>query len=174
MHIKLLLLALGFFALCNHTYSQNTGNDILKKQWNASWIVVPGESPDHYGIYLFRKKFMLKNKPGSFTIHVSADNRYKLYVNGNLVSMGPARGDISHWNYETLDISSNLKAGENVIAAVVWNHGESRAEFQMTLRTGFILLGSDSLSQVVNTNSSWKCIKDSSFQPIMFLFLLIM
>ena len=42
-----------------------------------------------------------------------------------------ACGDISHWNYETLDISSNLKAGENVIAAVVWNHGEWRAEFQI-------------------------------------------
>ena len=166
MHIKLQLLILANLVIPVISHSQNTGDEILKKQWNASWIVVPGESPDHYGVYLFRKKFTLKNKPGSFNIHVSADNRYKLYVNGNLVSTGPARGDISHWNYETVDIASNLKAGDNVIAAVVWNHGEWRAEFQMTLRTGFILQGSDSLSQIVNTNSSWKCIKDSSFQPI--------
>jgi Glycogen debranching enzyme len=166
MHIKLLLLLLAISTLSGISHSQQINDDILKKQWNASWIVVPGESSDHYGVYLYRKKFTLKNKPGSFTIHVSADNRYKLYVNGNLVSMGPARGDISHWNYETVDLASNLKAGENVIAAIVWNHGEWRAEFQMTLRTGFIIQGSDSLSQIANTNSSWKCIKDSSFQPI--------
>ena len=166
MKIKLTLLLFAIIMLSGISHSQQINDDILKKQWNASWIVVPGESPDHYGVYLFRKKFNLKNKPASFTIHVSADNRYKLYINGELVSMGPARGDISHWNYETVDIASNLKSGDNVIAAVIWNHGEWRAEFQMTLRTGFILQGSDSLSQTVNTNSTWKCIKDSSFQPI--------
>lgn len=166
MHIKLLLIVSTFLVLSTVSHSQQPDDNILKKQWNASWIVVPGESPDHYGVYLFRKEFSLKTKPGSFIIHVSADNRYKLYVNGDLISMGPARGDISHWNYETVDIAPNLRSGENVIAAVVWNHGEWRAEFQMTLRTGFILQGSDSLSQSVNTNSSWKCMKDSSFQPI--------
>eukprot|EP01041_Mallomonas_annulata_P041489 gene41489-65579_t len=27
--------------------------------------------------------------------------------------MGPARGDIAHWNYETVDIATYLKAGKN-------------------------------------------------------------
>ena len=86
--------------------------DVINKRWQAQWITVPGASIDGYGVYLFRKAIDLPAKPNKFIVHVSADNRYKLYINNQLVSMGPARGDISHWNYETVDISSYLKAGQ--------------------------------------------------------------
>src|SRR5579872_2704981 len=109
--------------------SQQVNPFILKNLWNASWITVPGASPDGYGVYIFRKDFNLNSKPVSYVIHVSADNRYKLFVNGKLASLGPARGDIDHWNYETVDIAPFLNQGKNVLAAVVWNHGEWRAEF---------------------------------------------
>ncbi|MFL5789576.1 MAG: alpha-L-rhamnosidase N-terminal domain-containing protein [Flavisolibacter sp.] len=144
---------------------QSISDAVLKKQWNAYWISVPGELPNAYGVYLFRKKIDLKIKPSSFIIHVSADNRYKLYVNGKLVSLGPARGDIDHWNFETIDIASYLHTSNNVIAALVWNDGDYRAEFQISLRTGFILQGNDSAEQIINTNASWKCIRDSSYRP---------
>ena len=71
-----------------------------------------------------------------FLIHVTADNRYKLYVNGELVSLGPARGDLHHWRYESVDIAPHLKTGKNVLAAVVWNFGELAPEAQITNRTG--------------------------------------
>src|SRR5256885_5368606 len=144
---------------------QSISDAVLKKEWNAYWISVPGELPNVYGVYLFRKKIDLKIKPSSFIIHVSADNRYKLYVNRKLVSLGPARGDIDHWNFETIDIASYLHTSNNVIAALVWNDGDYRAEFQISLRTGFILQGNDSAEQIVNTNASWKCIRDSSYRP---------
>ncbi|MEJ0033874.1 MAG: hypothetical protein WDO15_27660 [Bacteroidota bacterium] len=59
-------------------------------------------------------------------MHVSADNRYKLFVNGTLVSLGPARGDLTNWNYETVDIAQYLVVGKNAIAALVWNEGSAR------------------------------------------------
>jgi len=43
-------------------------------------------------------------------VHLSADNRYKLYVNSVLVSCGPARGDLYYWNYETVDLAPYLNA----------------------------------------------------------------
>jgi hypothetical protein len=59
--------------------------DVINKRWQAQWITVPGASIDGYGVYLFRKAIDLPVKPNKFIIHVSADNRYKLYVNKKLV-----------------------------------------------------------------------------------------
>src|SRR5215467_13911686 len=94
--------------------------------WHASWVAVPGESTTEYGVYLFRKSFNLSKKPDSFYIRVSADNRYKLYVNEKQVSLGPARGDLEHWNFELIDIAPFLHTGSNILAAEVWNEGKWR------------------------------------------------
>ena len=66
--------------------AQNISKDILTKRWDAYWITADNVFPKDYGVYHFRKTFSLNNKPVSFIVHVSADNRYKLYVNGELVS----------------------------------------------------------------------------------------
>ena len=87
------LFALLFTNFCS---AQQITPNILEKRWAASWIAVPKESGTGYGVYLFRKTFELTKKPTAFVIHVSGDNRYKLFVNEKLVSLGPARGDLSH------------------------------------------------------------------------------
>src|SRR3954454_12694034 len=76
----------------------------LLKQWKARWITVPQTSATGYGVYYFRKGFELTSIPKTYPVHVSADNRYKLFVNEKLVSVGPARGDFHHWNFETIDL----------------------------------------------------------------------
>lgn len=146
-------------------FAQKIEPSILEKRWSAQWISVPNASTDGYGIYLFRKSIELAAKPNSFIIHVSADNRYKLFINKKLVSMGPARGDIAHWNFETIDIASYLNAGKNIIAAQVWNEGEFKPEAQISYKTGFILQGGAEAQHIVNTNTSWKCVRDSSYAP---------
>lgn len=156
-------------ALILHTgvlSAQNIHPDILQKKWNALWIHVPGEPENDYGVYKFRKNLELTEKPPSFIVHVSGDNRYKLYVNGQLVSHGPARGEIFHYNFETVDLAPYLQKGKNVIAANVWNFGKYRAEAQMSYRTAFILQGNSQKEQIINTNRSWLCLRDESYQPI--------
>jgi alpha-L-rhamnosidase len=146
--------------------AQSVPDSLQQNQWNASWIQVPGEPAEGYGVYLFRRTILLNNKPDSFIIHVSADNRYKLFVNGEQVSLGPARGDLEHWYYETLDIAAFLQGGKNSIAALVWNEGPWRPEGQISLRTGFILQADGSTGSGINTNGAWKCIRDSAFGPL--------
>jgi len=160
------LIFAGFFF--RFSAAQQINENILYHPWKASWIAVPGESSNGYGIYLFRKTFNLKVKPDSFIIHVSADNRYKLYVNEKQVSLGPARGDLTHWNYETLDIASFLHAGVNILAAEVWNEGEWRAEGQISWRTGFILQTDRDYGVEICSSGSWKCIRDTAFRPLPF------
>ena len=132
----------------------------------ASWIAVPDEPAEDYGLYCFRKKINLQEKPSVFIVHVSGDNRYKLLVNEKLVSVGPALGDIRHWNFDIVDISPYLKSGDNIVAAKVWNEGNLKAVRQFSYRTGFFLQGTNEQTQVLNTNDSWKCIRDNSYTPI--------
>lgn len=134
--------------------------------WNASWIAAPGDDGREYGIYYFRKHLELAARPATFIIHISADNRYKLYVNDSLVSLGPARGDLYNWNYETVDLAPYLVAGKNIIAAIVWNEADYRPEAQISFRTAFIVQGNTPAEEVVNTNNSWKCMRDHAYQPI--------
>ena len=114
--------------------AQNINPDILAKTWKAKWIEYPGTKPNDYGVYHFRKSFVLNEQPQQFIIHVSADNRYKLYVNNTMVCFGPAKGDLYNWNFETIDIAPYLKKGSNIIAAAVWNFGEGKPVWQVSLK----------------------------------------
>jgi alpha-L-rhamnosidase len=134
--------------------------------WKAVWIAGPDERKDQYEVLKFRKTFDLASKPNSFIVHVSADNRYKLFVNGTLVSMGPARGDLMHWNYETVDIAQYLVTGKNAVAALVWNEGPMRPEAQVSLMTGFIMQGNTEAESVVNTDATWKVTRDEGYTSL--------
>ena len=155
-----LIFILFIFSFLN-VQSQTT--DLLSKPWDAYWISVPGEPEHDYGVYQFRKTFILNAKPALFIVHVSADNRYKLFVNGQFVSLGPARGDIFHWNFETVDLAAFLQTGKNVIAAIVWNYGDTRPEAQISYQTGFIMQGNSLNEKIINTDKTWKCRRDGSY-----------
>ncbi len=143
-----------------------TNSELLTREWTAQWISVPETSGFDYGVYHFRRDFQLAAKPAAFVVHVTADNRYQLYVNGERVSWGPARGDLYHWRYETVDIASHLKAGRNVLAAVVWNYSTLAPEAQITNETGFLLQGDGAAERVVDTSKLWKCVRDEAFRAV--------
>jgi alpha-L-rhamnosidase len=159
------ILIIGFIITQLAGMTQNRSVDLLQSKWNAKWIAFDDNGQD-YGVYHFRKKISLDEKPDSFIIHVSADNRYKLYVNETLVSLGPARSDLYHWNYETIDIAPYLKAGDNILASVVWNFGTGRSLSLISARTAFIIQGNTSAEEIINTDISWKCIKNESYSPV--------
>lgn len=159
--IALFVLFSGSIPQCSYAQSEAS-----QSQWNANWIAAPGDNGLEYGVYYFRKNIELTSKPSSFIIHVSADNRYKLYVNGALVSLGPARNDLYHWNYETVDLAQYLTTGKNIVAALVWNEAEHRPEAQISFRTAFIIQGNSATEQILNTNKSWKCFRDIAYSPI--------
>lgn len=161
-----LTLSIIMLVLTKSSYAQIKVSLAKKQAWNAQWIAAPNDAGINYGVYYFRKSIALSDKPKSFIVHISADNRYKLYVNGRLTSLGPTRGDIYHWNYETVDLAPYLKAGENVIAALVWNEAQYRPEAQISFRTAFIVQGNSRAEEVLNTNSTWKCIRDNAYQPL--------
>ncbi|GAB3534106.1 hypothetical protein GCM10027443_20720 [Pontibacter brevis] len=140
--------------------------ELLSKPWSAQWIAVAGEPAKAYGVYHFRKNIELEAKPATFLVHVSGDNRYRLFVNGQQVCFGPARSDVFHWNFETVDLAPFLKSGKNTLAAVVWNYGEETPVAQTSLRTGFIMQGNSPAERIVDTGTSWKGIRSKAYAPI--------
>lgn len=131
----------------------------------ASWIAPPGLPRDTSAVFHARRSFDLPAKPAEFIVHVSGDNQYRLYVNGEKVASGPQRGDVMHWRYETVDIAPHLRAGRNVIAALVWNWGAARPVAQHSNRSGFLLQGnSDREGSLVNSGAGWKVLLDSAYR----------
>ena len=125
-------------------------------QWTAEWISHPTASPRDAGVYHFRKIIHLETPPEHFNVAVSADNRFLLFVNGVRIGEGPAKGDLPHWRYETFDLASTLHAGENVIAATVWNFGVYAPLAAISDRTAFLMQGKSDAESAVNTDSTWE------------------
>ena len=140
--------------------------DLLTKKWAASWVTVPGESAHDYGVFHFKKTIELESLPSQFNVHISGDNRYKFYVNDTWVAHGPARSDLYHWNYETVNIVSFLKPGKNELHAIVWNFGDQKPEAQISFRTAFILQGNSDVDAQVNTNKDWLCKRDQRYKAL--------
>ena len=59
--------------------------------------VPPGVPGDSFVVFHARRAVDLPARPARFVVHVSADNRYRLFVNGAEVLSGPQRSDVAHW-----------------------------------------------------------------------------
>jgi len=84
---------------------------------------------------LFRKNFVMSTSIENAKIYISADDYYKLYINGQFVGQGPAPSYHFQYNYNVIDVTSFLKEGKNTIAVHtfyqglinrVWQSGDNR------------------------------------------------
>lgn len=83
----------------------------------------------------FRREFDASAAPLVF--HVSADERFELFLDGRRVARGPDRGDVEHWSFATYE--AKLAPGRHRIDAVVWRLGPLAPLAQMSHRGGFVL-----------------------------------
>lgn len=81
---------------------------------NGYWVCTV-QKPTETSFYNFTKSFALEKKVKSFIINVSADTRYRLYVNEAFVCEGPCQGGKGVHYFETADAAKFLKMGENTI-----------------------------------------------------------
>ena len=157
MPLRILITSLFWllFGWCRPTQAQYPNHPLPQypTAWNAQWITHPDIDQTAYNLVHFRKKLLLDAVPSQFVVHVSGDNRYRLYVNGQEVGYGPQLGDQRHWRYETYDLAPYLKAGSNLIAAEVMNWGVERSYGIMSFKTGFLVQGHSEAETALNTSS---------------------
>ena len=84
---------------------------------------VPNDTERQNSHILFRKKTVLEKTPDKAELTVTADDKYRLYINGVFVTEGPAPAYHYRYGYDTLDVKKYLKKGENVFAFHTLYHG---------------------------------------------------
>jgi alpha-L-rhamnosidase len=97
-------------------------------EWKANWIWDrSGEHPRNQWT-CFRRTFTVSSEYEIAKLSLSADTKYFVYVNGELIGSGPVRGWTSEWHYDQYELS-NLRKGENVIAIVVNHYGMGTMQY---------------------------------------------
>lgn len=124
-------------------------------RWPAKWIAHPTADGTGPVVQAFRRVFTL-SATWTVRVHVSADERYELFLDGQRIGRGPERGDRLNWFFETYDLA--LSAGEHTLVARSWWLGEfGPAPFaQLTVRPGFVLAAEDEEPALLNTGfAAW-------------------
>ncbi|MBP5227009.1 MAG: hypothetical protein J6336_06460 [Kiritimatiellae bacterium] len=105
----------------------------------AAWIWHPtaAKEPDgDHSIFLrFSRTFTAETQPLRFD--VSADERFVLLLDGEIIARGPHRGTVENWLYQSYEVT--LTPGSHTLEAVVWMLGPHAPLAQMSWRGGFIL-----------------------------------
>ena len=107
-------------------------NYIFKGKWISNDVFCSEHRNQHI---LFRRKFSVSLAFREAKLYISADDYYKLYINGTFVAQGPSPSYHFQYNYNEIDVTQYLRVGENQIAVHtlyqglinrVWQSGDFR------------------------------------------------
>lgn len=132
---------------------------ILKE---AIWIwPAPFPNVDITNSYaLFRVPFELDTVPQKAVFYITADQNYRLYVNGKFICKGPARGYQKSWPYDEVDIAPYLQKGKNIIAIRAYNAGRDTFGYVSEGWAG-VLYGIDfGNGKKIISNPKTKCVRE--------------
>lgn len=128
--------------------------------WMPDWIDSSAENTAGR-IVKFNRTFDLPTAPSRAPISITADTKYKLFVNGTRVALGPSRSSTLMWHYDEIDIAPHLVSGRNVIEVLVLRYfSASRAAmlFARTAFPGLTLDGCLSDSVDLGKPEGWTCV----------------
>ncbi|MEK6796443.1 MAG: family 78 glycoside hydrolase catalytic domain [Spirochaetota bacterium] len=148
------------------------------KHWTARWIrdiafngtdtidvfhkqrtvhSMPEHRSDLKNRRMFVRRIFTLDAAASPYIDITADDHYKLYVNGTYIAQGPSPA--YHFNYRCnrIDLSGALKPGANIIAVDVYYQGAINRVWQSgDYRQGLIAEVFNDGRCILGTDASWK------------------
>ena len=104
---------------------------------DARWITKQGTGASDNATYYFKKSFDLEVVKEA-KVEVSAQARYKLYINGEFVACGPCKGTREKTYFDTVDVTNYLKVGNNDIFVEVLQLVSTDMEGKMSPIEGVI------------------------------------
>ena len=130
--------------------------------WIAKWIWIDGE-PRPRNYHLCARKVFTCSSAAEGRLHISADSRYRLYLNGEWLGDGPARSWRDLQQFDTYDISGSLKMGENVLAVLVQHFGEGTFHYEIG-RGGLLAQVEADGHVLAATDATWKVLPHESYE----------
>lgn len=132
--------------------------------WNANWAWSHNRGGHGLTTRLFRRSFELDTVPDSLRVHVSADSRYRLWINGEAIGRGPIKGTLEHYFFETYDLGPHLRPGLNVLAAEVrWFGTNAPVSEVHSPVPGLLVQGPE--SHDLDTPGQWKVLVSEAVTP---------
>lgn len=101
-------------------------------------------------------------------LHISADTRYRLFVNGTPASFGPCKSYPTRWYYDTVEIASLLRTGVNILAVKVLRlspENPAATSIMRTSKPGLILHCKVGVRSVYSSLKAETLYKWSTWQP---------
>lgn len=134
-------------------------------QKDALWITDPGFQTAENQWYQLRKVVNLKKQAETAIAKISADSKYWLYINGELVVLegqlkrGPNPNDTY---FDEIDLAPWLCKGENTIAVQLWYFGRDGFSHNNSELAGFYFSCLAGKEKIVS-DSTWKFQPDGAF-----------
>ncbi|MBO5313507.1 MAG: hypothetical protein J6B29_06025 [Clostridia bacterium] len=136
------------------------------------WITSNDACGSDNQVFFFKKSFDL-SVVREAKVEISAQARYKLYINGNLAGFGPCKGSREKTFFDTIDATAFLKVGKNDIYVEVLQLASTDMEGKMSPIEGVLRVGSAILVMeltcgdvVVRTDDSWECARIDGIKQI--------
>ncbi len=134
----------------------NDARNVDKIFGSSKWIWVYGQNGNALDQRVQARHSVLLNKVPNFAeIRITADALYVLYVNGQYVTRGPARGLHGSWPFDRVEITPYLREGKNTLAAMVYQPGISTYSYQYAGGMGLLVAGKIG-TELVDTGKGWK------------------
>lgn len=98
---------------------------LTKEEWKAKWIELSMNKREETRSPFFRKEFAADKEVKSAVLYVTSHGLYQAYLNGRKVGdafLTPGWTSYkTRLQYQTYDVTSQIKPGENVLGAVLGN-----------------------------------------------------
>ncbi|MGB9597649.1 MAG: alpha-L-rhamnosidase N-terminal domain-containing protein, partial [Candidatus Poribacteria bacterium] len=134
--------------------------------WKAKWITIKGKESAQNFWFCARKEFDLNENITGAKLHITADSRYIVWVNGKRLGQGPIRSWHFAYHYDTYDISELLYIGDNAISVLVTHYGVGTFQY-IPAPTGLLaqidINTIDGDLKTVITDRSWKVSEHPSY-----------
>lgn len=109
---------------------------------------------------------VLEEVPRTAELLITADSRYRLWINGHPVARGPARCYPQQQSVDRLEVTPYLQPGANVLAVEVYQPGYSHFAYVHRGAAGLLASLSDGERTLLVTDLTWRVRRNPSFNPL--------
>lgn len=109
--------------VCNPRFLNLEPRQMLHRQLDTEFQLEEHREELKNNHTLFRKSLVIEPGIKEVILDISADDYYKLYINGKYVTQGPANSYPFCYNYNRIDITKDVQIGENILAVHVYYQG---------------------------------------------------
>jgi len=164
IHRIILAVSLGILLPAGVLKAQVADSDGAALSASLIWTGQPDADQIKGACVAFRKHFQLADAAKPVTLEIFADTRYMLWVNGQYVQRGPARFEPVAPEYDSMDVTTNVHDGDNVIVVLVASrisNGKTRMH-----APGLTAQLTQSGQVICHTDATWKWSDQTRYRQV--------